>query len=242
MKHQTIRKLILIISLLLFPVTLYYFSPALIITAALEGIINGSFIVFVLLFVASLFLGRIFCAYLCPAGGLQECLLAAQGKPTQRSWKYRIKYFIWAVWILAIVVCYVHSGGVRGIDFYYETEHGISVMQPQAYIIYYGILLLIVVPALTAGKRGFCHYFCWMAPFMVLGAKLGRFLHLPQLHIAAKKDACIACKQCNKACPMSIDVQRPVPQGHIGDVECIQCGACIDSCPKKVLSYKMKQE
>ena len=46
MTRQRVRKLTLIISLLLFPVTLYYFSPALIINAGLGGIVNGSFIVF----------------------------------------------------------------------------------------------------------------------------------------------------------------------------------------------------
>ncbi len=49
MARQRIRKLFLTVSLLLFPVTLYYFSPALIINAGLNGIINGSFIVFALL-------------------------------------------------------------------------------------------------------------------------------------------------------------------------------------------------
>ena len=46
-KRQRLRKMLLIISLLCFPVTLYYFSPALIINAGLAGIINGSFLVFV---------------------------------------------------------------------------------------------------------------------------------------------------------------------------------------------------
>lgn len=46
MKRQKIRKLLLILSLLLFPVTLYYFSPALIFDAGMKGVINGSFLVF----------------------------------------------------------------------------------------------------------------------------------------------------------------------------------------------------
>ena len=41
MKRQKIRKLLLIIALLLFPITLYYFSPVLILNAAVNGIING---------------------------------------------------------------------------------------------------------------------------------------------------------------------------------------------------------
>lgn len=73
MKRQRLRKLLLIASLLLLPVTLYYFSPALIINAGLKGIIHGSFIVFMLMFFLFIPFGRLFCAYVCPAGGLQEC-------------------------------------------------------------------------------------------------------------------------------------------------------------------------
>ncbi len=43
MKRQEVRKLLITISLLLFPIKLYYFSPALIINAGLNGVINGSF-------------------------------------------------------------------------------------------------------------------------------------------------------------------------------------------------------
>ena len=45
MKRQRIRRFLLITSLLLFPVTLYYFSPALIINAGWNGIINEHFVI-----------------------------------------------------------------------------------------------------------------------------------------------------------------------------------------------------
>lgn len=85
MKRQQIRKMFLLISLLLFPVTLYYFSPALIVDAGLQGILNGSFLVFCLLFLLSIPFGRLFCAYLCPAGGLQECVFAVKEKVRNRG-------------------------------------------------------------------------------------------------------------------------------------------------------------
>ena len=86
MKRQQIRKLLLITSLLLFPITLYYFSPALIINAGLNGIINGSFIVFVLIFLMSFLFGRLFCSNFCPAGGLQECIFAVNEKKPKQEW------------------------------------------------------------------------------------------------------------------------------------------------------------
>lgn len=39
-------------------------------------------------------------------------------------------------------------------------------------------------------KRALCHYLCWMAPFMVLGNKLRRLLHVRQLRLTSEKEAC----------------------------------------------------
>ena len=125
----------------------------------------------------------------------------------------------------------------------FETENGISVSGTQSYIIYYGIVCLIFVPSVLFGKRVFCHYFCWMAPFMVLGTKLRRILHLPGLHIKVReKNDCISCGKCSKICPMGVDVINAVKDGMIKDSECIQCGACIDNCPRNVLYYGMVEK
>ncbi len=239
MSRQRIRKLILIISLLLFPVTIYYFSPAVIIMAGMEGIINGSFIVFVAMLIGSIFFGRLFCAYLCPAGGLQDIAALVKDNAPKQGWRNIIKYVIWAVWVAVVIFCHVNRGEIVAVDFFYQTEYGISISNVYGYVIYYGIILLILIPALIGGKRAFCHYFCWMAPFMVLGTKLRKLLHLPGLHIAVKNDGCVSCNKCTNACPMSVSVSNAVKTGGIDGAECIQCGACVDSCPQSVLSYKM---
>ena len=240
MTRQRIRKLLIIISLLLFPVTLYYFSPALIINAGLHGIINGSFIVFLFLFLFSIPFGRLFCAYFCPAGGLQECAFIVNEKVPKQGWRNGVKFIIWGIWLTVVVFCYFSSGKIIAVDFFFETENGISVSAIQSYIIYYGIISLIFIPAILFGKRVFCHYFCWMAPFMILGTKLRKVLHLPGVHIKiSDKDKCISCGRCSKVCPMGIDVISETRNKTIGNPECIQCGACIDNCPKNVLTYGM---
>lgn len=242
MKRQKIRKGLLITSLLLFPIIIYYFSPYLIIMAAMEHVINGSFIVFVMLLVGSLFLGRIFCGYICPMGGLQECAFLMNDKGIKRDWRYNIKYGIWLTWITVVIVCYILGKGEMHVDFLYATDHGISIANIYGYIIYYGIILLFIIPAICFGKRFACHYFCWIAPFMIIGGKIGRFLHLPQVHIKIKQEGCIACGKCSRSCPMSIEVKEKVADGKITDAECIQCGACIDACPKQLLKYDVKPE
>lgn len=240
MKRQKLRKLLLLISLLLFPITIYYFSPYLIIMGAMEGIINGSFIVFALMLIGSILFGRLFCGYFCPMGGLQECVFQLNDKAPKQGWKNFIKYIVWVVWIAVIILCYINKGKIIKLDFFYQTEYGISVSNIYCFIIYYGVILLVFVPAILFGKRIFCHYFCWMAPFMVIGTKIRTMLHLPGLHITADTSKCSSCKQCNKACPMSLNVADMAQDGNCDNTECILCGSCIDSCPKKVLQYRIK--
>jgi polyferredoxin len=240
MRRQNCRKALILLSFLLFPVTLYYFSPALIITAGMEGIINGSFIVFAAMLVGSVFLGRLFCAYLCPAGGLQDCACLVKAEAPKQGWKNYLKYVIWIIWITAVIYCYVNRGQIIKIDFFYQTEYGVSVSDIYGYGIYYGIVFLILIPSLIGGKRAFCHYFCWMAPFMIIGGKIGRLLHLPGLHISAKHERCCSCRTCSKECPMSIDPEKAALRGTIDKAECIQCGVCIDVCPQNVFKYSMR--
>ena len=237
--RQRIRKTALLISLLLFPVTMWYFSPYIIINAAMEHVINGSFIVFIAMLVFSVFFGRVWCGYLCPAGGLQECALRINDNPAKQGKRDKIKYVIWIIWICAVITTFVMGKNDVRINPFYMTDHGISIAGIYNYLIYYGVILLLVIPALIHGRRAACHYICWMAPFMVIGSSIGRLLHLPQLHIEADKDKCVSCGKCSRVCPMGLDVKELVKDGRIAKcTECIQCGACVDECPKSVLKYK----
>ena len=160
MKRQRIRKTILLISFLMFPIILYYFSPYLIVMGASKGIVTGSFIIFGLMFLTALFLGRGFCGFICPAGGLQECCSIAVDRKVKGGRLNWIKYLIWVPWISLISLMFIFAGGIRKIDFLYETYHGISVISVQAYVIYYGVIGIIAVLNLAIGRRAFCHYVC----------------------------------------------------------------------------------
>lgn len=79
------------ISFLLLPVTLYFFSPILSVYAASQGMLIGSSIVFILLFVFSLVSGRAYCGFACPTGALQEWCFAVNAKPAIKKVNW-IKY------------------------------------------------------------------------------------------------------------------------------------------------------
>jgi polyferredoxin len=240
MKRQSIRKAILLISFLLFPITIWYFSPYLIILGAARGLISGSFIVFSLLLASSLFLGRGFCGWLCPAGGLQEACTMIQNKPVKGgNW---IKYLIWVPWIILIGWVAFQAGGLKTVDPFFQTDHGISVANPSSYIIFYTVVGLITILALTAGRRSACHHICWMAPFMIIGTTIRNIVRWPALHLRTNSAVCLHCKKCNDQCPMSLEVERMVQKNTMANPECILCGNCVDTCPQGVIRYSWRDE
>lgn len=235
MKRQRLRKMILLLSFLLFPITLFYFSPYLIIQGGIFGIISGSFCIFFALFLFSLFFGRGFCGWLCPAGGLQEMCLLVNDKPLRSHKINYIKYVIWIPWMLGIIASFFFAGGFHKIDFFYMTDHGISASSIPGLVTYFAIITLITILALTLGRRGMCHSVCWMAPFMVLGTKIKEVLKLPSLRLKANPQSCVNCQQCHKKCPMSLDVPAMVLQNNMSNSECILCGECADTCNRKAI-------
>ena len=166
--------------------------------------------------------------------------MLAQNKVPKKGRRYYIKYFVWIVMIAGTVFGHIVNTQPVEIDFLFGTEHGISVHNPFYYIIYYGIVLLILLPDLISGKRAFCHYICWMAPFMITGEKIRKVLRMPGLHISHSNEKCNSCQRCVKACPMSLGADEILTNGAITNSECINCGSCVDICPQKSLSYKSK--
>ncbi|MGE5549798.1 MAG: 4Fe-4S binding protein [Bacteroidota bacterium] len=235
MKRQKIRKAVILLTFLLFPVVLNYLSPYLIIQGAAEGVINGSYLLFALLFLGSLFLGRVWCGWVCPGAGLQEACFAARDRRVKGGdW---LKYLIWVPWLVLLALIAVKAGGYRRVDPLYMTEKWISVIDPMNYMIYYTVLGLVVILALTAGKRSFCHHVCWMAPFMIVGRKVRNLFGWPALRLQAASEVCGQCGRCTRECPMSLEVQAMVAAGRMERAECILCGSCVDACPRGVIKY-----
>jgi ferredoxin-type protein NapH len=234
--RQRVRKALLLLSFLAFPLTLYYFSPALIIQGASEGILNGSAIVFGAMFVASLFVGRLWCGWACPAGALQDFAEPVNGRPAPRKLNW-IKWAVWAPWILLIAAMAVRAGGYHSVAPLYQIDGGVTVLQPYWYMIYYIVIAVFLGLAVILGRRAGCHTICWMAPFMIIGRWIRNRVGWPSLRLVAEPAQCTNCQTCTRNCPMSLDVNAMVQQASMGDGECILCGGCVDGCPKKAIRF-----
>jgi len=236
--RRKIRLFLLLVSFALFPWTLNGLSPYLSVAGAWAGVVTGSVLFFVVLFVSAPVVGRSFCSWLCPAGFLQEAVAQARTRRIGAPKLGRIKWLVWAPWVAALVSGWLGAGAAAvvpdwspgppgGRDFLQSVGGG-TVMTT---LVTAGLAAL----ALVFGRRGACHTICWMAPFLILGRKAGRVLRIPGIQLASTPSSCVACGRCNQACPMGLPVQTLARTGSMEHAECILCGDCVDTCPKRTI-------
>jgi len=219
-----------------------YLLPYVIVDGAMHGIVNGILVMFGLMLLSSLFLGRLWCGWVCPGGGLQEIVGTVNNKPVNDSKIDWVKWVIWVPWLALIVWFAFRVGGYRTVDLLYHTQNGISVAGTEdrpifiAYIIYYVVALFLGL-AFFSGRRAGCHTICWMAPFMMIGRWIRNRFGWYSLRLAADSSECSDCKSCTKTCPMSPDVNTMVQVEKMENPECILCGTCVDNGTKKAIRY-----
>lgn len=236
-RRQRVRRKIIFLLFLALPITLNYYSPALMTQGMAEGVLTASFIFWTGLFVTSLVLGRSFCGWACPFNGLQLGWEAVADKPLRRVRYLRwIKYALWTLWVVGVAAAAVAATGWNGVDLFYNTENIVSVDSPQNLIVYFGLIAFTLLP-MTLGKRGFCQYFCLFGVWGIVGERIGHAIRVPRLRLTANRETCTSCKTCTRACPMSLPVQEMVDADEMRNTECTLCLSCVDSCPGKTIRY-----
>ena len=176
--------------------------------------------VFGFLFVTMLF-GRVWCGWLCPQTTL--CDLADWIDSKLRSHVRvhalaaalrHLSYLVIAclvacnlVWYFippALFVARLKSGGIGAVA-------GITLVAT----------FLLVYLDLALVRRTFCKTVCPYGRIQLLTMERGT---LTLEFDPERKDACIRCGACVRACPMGIDIRDGL------QVECINCGRCLDAC------------
>lgn len=232
----------IIFSFVLLPVTFAYISCPIITEGASKGIVTGGLIVFILIFMSSLFIGRIWCGWICPAGGLQEIYFHINDKPIKTGKLNWFKYLIFLLLFIPLISAIRTAGGLTTIDFFYYTDHGISIARQGTYVIYLAQISFITIFAILAGRRGFCHFFCPIAVIAITGRGIHRLFCWPALVLSADADRCSDCQKCSENCPMGLDVNIMVQQRSMDKTECILCGSCVDVCPNHAIRYAFAEQ
>jgi len=237
LSRQKLRRWILVLSFLLIPATIFYVSPIVVMTGAGEGIATGSLLLYVLLFVLSLVVARLWCGWLCPMGAWQEICSPVIGRTVKEGWRNRIKYGVTVIWLAMLGFTFKNAGGIRAVDPLYGTVNGISITSLQVLTIVAVIFAIIFIVAFLTGRRGFCHVLCPIAGLMVAGRKIRNLTGWPALQLSADAGRCTDCKKCSAACPMGLDVNGMVRKGEMENADCILCAGCADTCPEGAIMF-----
>ena len=157
-------------------------------------------------------------------------------KKSKNSKALYIKYFIFVIWIGAIITGYFING-FQQIDVTYGMTY---VSVKKKVILTIGAIVLIAPLTAIFGQFASCKYICWQVPFMIIGTKIRDYFHFHGLRLKAQTEKCTNCTICSQKCPMNIDVMENVKIKEMNDIECILCGNCIDNCKQKVISFSFK--
>jgi len=172
----------------------------------------------------TLIFGRIYCGSVCPFGAVQEFIYRL-GKRIRFNHQVNskldqigksIKYLV----LLAIII----SPLFITIPWYCQYDPFYYLFNFKGEMLSLIILVVLLISSLII-SRPWCRYIC---PYGALLALVSKF---SLLKIKTDKNACISCTICQKQCLM-----QAIEKGVINQGECIKCGECLASCPKKALN------
>ena len=183
----------------------------------------------------TMFLGRFYCGWICPATFLYELntnlaawLHWAGFKTGNRRFDKRIKYAVLAVGLVlsaasgSVLVAAIYPPAIIGRELYYVVALGGF----GAGMVFFLATLMF---DLLVSRRGFCRYLC---PGGALYSLIGRYR---LLRIRRIVETCNDCAKCNAVCEFELD---PLRDGF--GQECNNCTACMAICPTDALTFVIR--
>ena len=204
---------------------------------ASRGSFYSAFILSALIpIVFTVFFGRFFCGWICPATFLYELngrlssLLSwlglynvrhrlRQKKATQFKYLILLTGTFLSAITGVIVFSSIYPPAILGREFCYLLMLG-GIGSGMTFFAVTLVFDLLVV------KRGFCRYLC---PGGALYSLLGRYR---LVRIKRIVENCDDCAKCNKVCEFGLDPLND----HFGQ-ECNNCTACIAACPSEAMTF-----
>lgn len=191
---------------------------------------ESNIVLMLIVLVSAIFMGPLFCGWICPFGTFQEWIAAVGRKIFKKKYNHFIPYkfdkylrylrYVVLTWVLIMTV---NSGKIIFAD--YDPYYALFQFWTGEVAITGFIALFLVILLSLFVERPFCKYAC---PY---GAFLGIFNLIRIIPLRRNKTTCISCGACDKACPMNIQVSQG---SKIKSHQCISCFKCTSSdgvCP-----------
>jgi cytochrome c oxidase accessory protein FixG len=162
----------------------------------------------------SVFLGRIYCGYLCPQMIFSEASVFLETWLKKKRVQRPKLVFLAAVAAASVILAFVFISYFAAPSlslFSTSTAAGISG----------AVVTLLTFLDFAFLRQKFCTTAC---PYGYLQGLLADDRTLLVQYQDEPRE-CIECKKCVRVCPMEIDIRKSPFQ-----IECVHCGECIDAC------------
>jgi polyferredoxin/ferredoxin len=209
-----------------------------------------------LLLIPTLFLGRIFCNWICPYGIIHHFVgwvfNTRNAKERIESNRYRplfaFKYYVLVFMLIAAVfgalqiglldpICLLHRSFTGSLlpamNMPEAVQKGVGPLPAAGAVKYHqlgwliGLVILFFVSMNLVIPRFFCRVVC------PLGALLGVLSRFAVWRIERDPNKCTDCDLCLQSCEGASD-----PHTQLRKSECFVCFNCIEDCPHDALSFR----
>ncbi|WKV08293.1 4Fe-4S binding protein [Thermoanaerobacterium sp. CMT5567-10] len=232
MLMQVIRFFVQLFSLILFPISFaILFSQIKSLYLAFIGKEsfnwNQNFILLIVTVIVTIFLGRLFCGWICAFGTVTEWINVLFRKffkikleiPKKIDKVLKgLKYLV-----LLYLILYIWTFGYKQFaDPWDAFDNLISLnFNISFYLASFVFLVLIILLSIFV-SRPYCRYFC------PLGAVFNIVSRLRLVFVKKKEKNCGQCRICEVSCPMGIETENV--EKYKG--ECVSCLKCVEVCPR----------